>query len=77
MVNIGPLIRQKLKESGKTVVWFAKQLSCSRTNVYKIFEKSSVDSADLMRISLILDYDFFAEYSQLFHLKKTVKKGRS
>ena len=72
MVNIGQLIKQRLKERGRTVVWFAKQLSCSRTNVYKIFEKTSLDTADLLRISLILDYDFFAEYSRLYEEK--VKK---
>jgi len=63
MTDIGIIIREKLKERGKPVVWFAHQLSCSRTNAYKIFEKRSIDTYELMRISLILDFDFFKLYS--------------
>lgn len=63
MMDIGVIIREKLKERGKPVVWFARQLSCSRTNVYKIFDKCSIDTNELMRISKILDYDFFKLYS--------------
>ena len=39
MIDIGPIIKQKLKERKKTIVWLAENLSCSRTNVYKIFNK--------------------------------------
>jgi len=72
MVEIGQLIRLKLKERKKTVVWFAHELSCSRTNVYKIFEKSSIDTSDLFRISIILDYDFFTLFSD--QLKNKTKR---
>ena len=46
------------------MVWFAGELSCSRTNVYKIFSKKSIDTNDLLRISRILGYDFFQLYSK-------------
>lgn len=62
MVHIGELIKQTLKQRRKSVVWFAGELSCSRTNVYKIFSKQSIDTYDLMRISRILDYNFFEIY---------------
>ena len=64
LVHIGELIKQTLKQRHKSVVWFAGELSCSRTNVYKIFSKPSIDSSDLLRISKILDYDFFEIYSK-------------
>lgn len=63
MIHIGTQIRQKMEERQKTVVWMAEQLSCSRTNIYKIFEKYSVDTDQLARISTILDFDFFSLYS--------------
>lgn len=63
MTDIGLIIRKKLREQGKTVAWFARQLSCSRTNVYKIFGKHSIDTHELMRISRVLDFDFFKIYS--------------
>lgn len=54
----------KMEERQKTVVWLAEQLSCSRTNVYKIFDKYSVDTEMLSRISSILEFDFFSVYSE-------------
>ena len=72
MLEIGLLIRQKLKERKRTIVWLAEKLSCSRTNVYKIFDKRSIDTDYLIRISDILDYDCFALYSA--ELKKR-KRG--
>lgn len=72
MLEIGLLIRQKLKERKRTIVWLAENLSCSRTNVYKIFDKRSIDTDYLLRISDLLDYDFFALYSE--ELKKR-KRG--
>lgn len=68
--NIGKLIKQKLRESNHTVVWFAKELGCSRTNAYKIFEKTSINTNELMKISEILNYDFFKCYST--ELKKHI-----
>ncbi len=64
MLQIGERIRRRLDEQNETVVWLSRQLSCSRTNVYKIFEKSNLDTGLLMRISTILKYDFFKLYSE-------------
>ena len=63
MIHAGKLIRKVLDEQGRTVVWFAKQLSYTRTNVYKIFEKKSIDTDVLFRISRLLQYDFFKHFS--------------
>ncbi len=63
-MHIGQLIEQKFRESGHTVTWFASKLCCTRANVYKIFNKENIDVYLLMRISRILNYDFFVEISQ-------------
>lgn len=63
MVRIGERIRQRLEETGHTTAWLAGQLGCHRTNLYKIYDKPSIDTGMLLRISRILDYDFFAVYS--------------
>lgn len=62
-MHIGQLIQEKLKESGKTVVWFADKMACHRTNVYKIFGKRTIDTQELLLASKILKYDFFKHYS--------------
>ena len=67
-IHVGQEIRRRLEEKNCTVVWLAHQLSCSRTNMYKIFEKPHLDSEMLQRISVALDYDFFALLS--YQLRK-------
>lgn len=63
MIHIGEKIRQKVEEQGHTSVWLARELGCHRTNVYKIYDKRSIDTSVLLRISRILHYDFFQLYS--------------
>lgn len=63
MIHIGKLIRQKMEERHLTVVWLAQHLSCSRTNVYKMFDRYSIDTEVLMKLSAVLDFDFFGLYS--------------
>lgn len=62
-MHIGEAIRKELERQEKTVVWLAEQIPCHRTNVYRIFEKDSIDTRILMRISNILDHDFFIDHS--------------
>jgi plasmid maintenance system antidote protein VapI len=76
MIEIGELIRAKLHEQGKTVVWLARQLSCSRNNVYKIFHNNSIATQELMRISKIMEYDFFALYSQELQQSRSRDSGQ-
>lgn len=45
------------------MTWFARQLGCSRTNVYKIFGKENIDTGLLLRISRIMGYNFFQHYN--------------
>ena len=72
MIHIGQLIKKELEAQGHTVVWFAKRLSYSRTNVYKIFDRATIDADVLMRISLLLNVDFFKVYTEeLEHRKKS------
>ena len=64
MLHIGQLIACTLHEQGRTVTWFARQLCCTRPNVYKIFGKENIDISLLWRISCILHHDFFGDLSQ-------------
>ena len=61
---IGERIKQELKRQGKTSVWLAQQLGCHRTNIYKVYAKSTIDTGMLLHISRILRYDFFKLYSE-------------
>ena len=49
---IGERIKQELKKQGKTSVWLAEQLGCHRTNIYKVYERATIDTGLLFHISL-------------------------
>jgi len=60
-IHIGPIIKQKVKESSLTVKEFADRINCERTTVYNIFKQKSIDIEKLMKISEALNYDFITE----------------
>lgn len=63
---IGEKIRAVLKEQRRSVIWLADQLNCNRINVYDIFERQTIDTELLLRLSVVLEYDFFAFYSCIY-----------
>lgn len=65
-IHIGSLIRNKLEEDGRSASWLAKKIHCERGNIYKIFGKSSIDTALLLKITLVLKTNFFAYYSEIY-----------
>ena len=69
-MHIGKCIKQKLIEQGRTTSWLAQQLSYNSTTMYKIYEKSSLDTLMLLRISRIMEYDFFQEFSKELNFSK-------
>ena len=63
-MNIGKHIEEILRKQGKSAAWLASQIPCERTNVYNIFKRKSLDVRLLMRISVILEHDFFKDLSE-------------
>lgn len=61
-LHIGQLIKEELERQERTVSWFARKLFCDRSNVYKIFKRPTIDTELLLRISVILNHDFFGYY---------------
>ncbi|MCH5346841.1 MAG: XRE family transcriptional regulator [Muribaculaceae bacterium] len=62
-IFIGRLIENELRRQQRSVVWLSQQLECNRTNVYKIFERRSIDAELLLKISRALDHNFFEHYT--------------
>lgn len=63
MEPIGKLIKQELERQERSVTWFAKKLSCHRTNAYDIFARDNIDLTLLIRISRILHHNFLKDLS--------------
>lgn len=62
-VIIGKVIEEELRRQERTVVWLARRPSCNRTNVYKLFNRTSIDAELLLKISNILSTNFFTYYT--------------
>lgn len=60
---IGRIIEEELKRQHKSVIWLSKQINCDRRNVYDIFHRDTIDTSLLLRISVVLNVDFFKIYS--------------
>lgn len=63
-IHIGKLIKAEMQRQGRRAVWLAEQLGCHRNNVYLIYSRSWIDTEMLMKISIVLHHDFFAELSK-------------
>lgn len=62
-LNIGELIRQKVEESTYSQAQFAKEIGLQRQNIKKtVFDKESIDTNLLCRVSEVLDCNFFDYY---------------
>ena len=68
--HIGHLIKEELRNQGRTITWLAKQLGFSRQNTYKILNRNWIYSDILLKICNILDYDFFKCFSDYLENKK-------
>jgi hypothetical protein len=73
-IHIGKLIQAKMKEERRSAAWMAERLNGHRSNIYKIYESTAIDTALLHRISQILEYDFFKHYSEEFVSESKLKR---
>lgn len=53
----------ELERQERGISWFARKIGCDRSTVYRIFQKNSIYTQLLKRISVILNHDFFADLS--------------
>lgn len=75
MIHIGQRIKEEFEKQPKnhTISWLASQVNCDRRNVYHIFNRQTIDTDLLYRISVILDHNFFKDLSDdLCHKKDDV-----
>ena len=68
--HIGHIITQLLELQGRTITWLGKLLGYSRQNIYKILNRPWIYTDMLLKISDLLDYDFFNCFSEYRNSKK-------
>lgn len=65
-IHIGNLIKEKLRQQERSNAWLARKLFMDSSNVSKMLKRSYIDTDLLLRISLILEEDFFLYYSNQY-----------
>ena len=73
-IHIGKQVKLVLEAKGISVTEFAKRINKSRENVYSIFNRKSIDTGLLIKISEVLEFDFFRSLSKsCLELEQTVQ----
>jgi len=62
--HIGKMIQERLKYEEHSVSWLARKLGCDRSNIYHIFDREHIDSELLLKLSVVLNYNFFELYEK-------------
>lgn len=62
--HLGQLIKEEVSRQGLTAAQFAEMINCKDKNVYKIYEKSDLNTAQLGLISKALNRNFFLEIAE-------------
>ena len=65
-LHVGQLIQEQLKKDQRSVGWLSRQIPCTRNHVYKLFKRPSLDAALLLRISMVMQFNFFQYYTAEF-----------
>ena len=76
-VHIGSIIRTKLEESQLSIAEFAERINRTRPTVYDIFNRKSIDTDLLIKISEVLGYNFLQEVYLEDISKKELSNGNS
>lgn len=74
-LHIGHLIQEQLRKDQRSVGWLAREIHCTRNNLYKIFNKSSLDSDLILRISNAMNFNFFQYYTAEFKQSLAMRIG--
>lgn len=63
-IHIGSLIQQKIAENGIEISRICNFIKYTEKDLKKIYEARSLDTELLLRLSKVLQYDFFRLYTQ-------------
>jgi len=63
-IHIGKIIRKIKDENGIKTNWLAKKIGCTEKNAYNLYKRKTIDTAQLVTISIYLKFNFFWIYTE-------------
>ncbi len=76
-MHIGAQIKKVFEAMPRqyTIGWFAAQIHCDRRNIYYIFERPTIDTDQLAKISEILNHNFFRDLADDYDSGSPIKQA--
>lgn len=65
--HLGKMIKAELARQGRSITWLAKQIDCTRENLYQLFRSQWLHTHTLYKISKALGCDFFKSCSDYYN----------
>ena len=62
-IHIGKLIHKILQQNERSVSWLAKKVYCDPSALCKMLKREDINTNLLLKISKVLNHDFFYYYS--------------
>ena len=62
-IHFGKMIKDELSNQNLSIAWFAEQMHCDRSNMYKILSRPNHDTDFIIRASRLLKHDFLLDAS--------------
>ncbi len=62
-LHIGIIIKQRVDELGISKAEFARRINTTSQNIYGIFKRKSIDTNLLIKISQVLNHNFFQYFT--------------
>jgi len=72
IIHIGDIIRNKLAEEERSIAWLAQKVHHDRSSLRKLLKKDSIDTTLLLKISVVLQFDFFSCFSDRLSIHPTI-----
>lgn len=70
LFHVGEAIKERMKSLKMTQADFAEILKMTQPSVNAMLKKPSMDTEDLKRISILLDYNFFEDFCPELKMKR-------
>jgi plasmid maintenance system antidote protein VapI len=70
---IGEIISDRMKSEGRSKKWLADQLGYSPSRLYGILKEKHLNTDLILRISVVMNHDYFSYLSAYYNKKKQNK----
>jgi len=65
-IQIEKLVHQQIKDEGRSITWLCDKMRWQRQKYYRFRDNGFIDVNDLLKMSFLLNHNFFQYFSDIF-----------